>query len=301
MSAMISRPIKEGFRGVGRHWGMALSSAIAVTITLTIISIFLIFSWHLRTFTKSIEYSMKISVLVDEEFESAAEENRIRKEIEKIEGVKDVTFSSKEEEFKYYLEQYDDPAMREAMAPFGEENPMSDAYYVEVYDGDLIANISSEIRNIEGVSKVDYGGQTTVDMVSAMETIRRVGAIFVAALSILAIFLIQNTIKLTISARQDEITIMRNVGATNGFIRAPFVWEGMIIGFLGAIIPIALTFWGYTAIYERTQGIVFSSLFHLEKPMPFAAYVAGILAGVGIIVGYIGSWLSVTKYLRWKR
>lgn len=298
---MISRPIKEGFRGVGRHWSMALSSAIAVTITLTIISIFLIFSWHLRTFTKSIEYSMKIAVLIDEKHESAVSEQKIKSEIEKIQGIKSISYSSKEDEFKYYLDQYDDEAMKEAMAPFGDDNPMSDAFYVEVEDGDLIETISSQIRRIEGVEKVDYGGQTTVDMVDAMETIRRIGAIFVVALSILAIFLIQNTIKLTISARQDEIDIMRNVGATNGFIRAPFVWEGMIIGVLGAIIPIAITMWGYYALFYRTQGVIFSSLFNLEKPMPFSAYIAGILALVGIAVGYIGSWLSVTKYLRWKR
>lgn len=301
MSVMISRPIKEGFRGVGRHWGMALSSAIAVTITLTIISIFLIFSWHLRTFTKSIEYSMKIAVIVDDKYENNSAEEKIRSQIEKIEGVKNVDFSSKEEEFQYYLDQYDDESMREVMAPFGDENPMNDAFYVEVNDGDMIEVISSQIREIDGVSKVDYGGQTTVDVVSAMETIRRVGAIFVAALSLLAIFLIQNTIKLTISARQDEITIMRNVGAANGFIRAPFVWEGMIIGFLGSVIPIALTIWGYMALYNRTQGIVFSALFNLEKPIPFSLYVAGILAVIGIVVGFIGSWLSVTKYLRWKR
>ncbi len=301
MSVMISRPIKEGFRGVGRHWGMALSSAIAVTITLTIISIFLIFSWHLHTFTKSVEYSMKIAVLIDSRHESMAAEQKIRNQIEQIEGVKVVEYSSKEQEFAYYLEQYDDAAMREAMAPFGDDNPMSDAFYVEVEDGDLIETIASQIRRIEGVSDVDYGGQTTIDMVAAMITIRRFGLIFVAALSVLAIFLIQNTIKLTIGARQDEITIMRNVGATNGFIRAPFVWEGMIIGVLGAILPIALTVYGYYALYERTKGVVFSSLFHLEQPMPFSAYISAILAVTGILVGYIGSWLSVTKYLRWKR
>lgn len=298
---MISRPIKEGFRGVGRHWGMALSSAIAVTVTLTIISIFLVFSWHLRTFTKSIEYSMKIAVVVDEKYENKAAEDRIKAEIEKIEGVKSVDFSSKEDEFKYYLEQYDDEEMREVMAPFGDDNPMNDAFYVEVEDGGMIQVTADQIRKIDGVEKVDYGGQTTVDIVSAMETIRRVGAIFVAAMSILAIFLIQNTIKLTIAARQDEITIMRNVGAANGFIRAPFVWEGMIIGLLGAIGPIILTMWGYSALYTRTQGIIFSNLFNLEKPMPFSAYVAGILAVTGIAVGYIGSWFSVTKHLRWKR
>ena len=297
---MISRPIREGFRGVGRHWGMAISSAIAVTITLLIISIFLIFSWHLRSFTKSVEYSMKIAVLIDSEHESPSDERKIKLAIEEIEGVKSVTYSSKDEEFQYFIEQYDEAA-REAFTTFRDDNPMSDAYYVETESGELISNIAEQILKIEGVKKVDFGGQSTINIVSAMETIRRVGFIFVAALSLLAIFLIQNTIKLTIGAREDEITIMRNVGATNGFIRAPFVWEGMIIGILGAIIPVGLTVWGYYSLFRHTQGMVFSSLFRLEPPLPFVIYIAGILLVTGIVVGFIGSYISVTKYLRWKR
>ena len=113
--------------------------------------------------------------------------------------------------------------------------------------------------------------------------------------------MIQNTIKLTISARKDEITIMRNVGATNSFIRSPFVIEGIIIGVLGAIIPVGLTIWGYTILYKQTGGFIVSNMFKLVKPNPFIYYVVGILLGLGVVVGLIGSILSVNRYLRWKR
>ena len=292
---MISRPIKEGFSGVGRHLAMAISSAIAVTITLLIISLFIIFSYNVQNFTKNIESSMEISVMVDYNYEDSAKEDAIQKSIEAIDGVKKVTYSNKDQEFQYYIDSFDDEKTKEAFEPFKDDNPMHDAFYVEATSGDQITEIASEIQKIEGVAEVNYGGQSTVSMV------RKIGGFLVIGLTLLAIFLIQNTIKLTISARKDEITIMRNVGATNSFIRSPFVIEGIIIGVLGSIIPIALTVWGYTTLYQQSGGVLVSNMFKLVKPNPYIFYLAGILLGIGVVVGFVGSLLSVNRYLRWKR
>ncbi len=299
MSVMISRPIKEGFSGVGRHLAMSISSAIAVTITLLIISLFVIFSWNVQNFTKNIESSMEISVMVA--YDSEDQEDTIKQQIEAIDGVKTVTFSDKAQEFQYYIDSFEDEETKEAFEPFRDDNPMHDAFYVEAESGDQITEIAQTIKNIEGVSEVNYGGQSTISMVDTMSAIRKIGGFLVAGLTILAIFLIQNTIKLTISARKDEITIMRNVGATNSFIRSPFVIEGIIIGILGAIIPVGLTIWGYTFLYQQTGGFIVSNMFKLVKPNPFIYYVGGVLLGLGVVVGLIGSILSVNRYLRWKR
>ncbi len=295
---MISRALKEGFSGVSRHWAMSISSAIAVAITLTIISLFLIFTTHLQTFTRNVESSMEIAVLVDFDYESEEQEKKIEESIKAIDGVSSVKYSSKEDEFNYYIEQYDDEETKAVFEPFRDDNPMHDAYYVEAASGDQIRTVAEEIRKIEGVSEVNYGGQSTIDMVAAMINIRRFGGIFVLALGVLAVFLIQNTIKLTIYARQDEIDIMRNVGATNGFIRAPFVWEGVITGILGAILPILLTIYGYKFAYNLVHGVMFSSMFKMIAPVPYIYYISAVLLGIGILVGLIGSWLSVTRYLR---
>lgn len=296
---MISRPIKEGFSGVGRHLAMSISSAVAVTITLIIISLFMIFSFNVQNFTKNIESSMEISVMVA--YDSEDKEDTIKQQIEAIDGVKTVTFSDKAQEFQYYIDSFEDEATKEAFEPFRDDNPMHDAFYVEAESGDQITEIAKIIQNIDGVSEVNYGGQSTVSMVDTMSAIRKIGGFLVVGLTILAIFLIQNTIKLTISARKDEITIMRNVGATNSFIRSPFVIEGIIIGVLGAIIPVGLTIWGYTILYKQTGGFIVSNMFKLVNPNPFIYYVGGILLGLGVVVGLIGSILSVNRYLRWKR
>jgi cell division transport system permease protein len=298
---MIGRPIKEGFKGVTRHWGMSISSAIAVTITLLIISIFLIFTWNVQNFTRNIESSMQISVMVSYDHESDDDLSKIKSSIEAIDGVSKVTYSDKDTEFQYYLDSFSDEKTKEAFEPFRDDNPMHDAYYVEAKSGDNIDKIAEAIQKIDGVEEVNYGGQSTISMVSAMDTVRKIGFVLVVGLTLLAIFLIQNTIKLTISAREDEIRIMRSVGATNGFIRSPFVIEGVITGVIGSIIPVALTIWGYFFLYNRTGGVVISSMFHLVSPIPFVLILSGILLGIGIVVGFIGSYLSVTRYLRWKR
>ncbi len=304
MSVMISRifrPFKEGFRGVFRHGAMSLSAATAVTITLFIISIFILFTMNVRQFTQGIEQSVPISVQIDYDYESAEQEGAIELAISEIPGVSQITYYSKAEEFQYFLDAFTDERTRAAMEPFESDNPMHDSYYVEVSDGTQLESIANQISEIPGVFKVNFGGTSATNLISMLRTIRFGGGILALALSVLAIFLIQNTIKLTILARADEIAIMRNVGATNGFIRSPFLIEGILIGALGAILPIVGTYYGYKYLYEFTDGYIISQMFTLLPPVPFIKYVCLVLLGIGMLVGLIGSFFSVTRYLRWRR
>ena len=298
---MISRVIKEGFRGVGRHWAMSLYSAIAVTITLLIISLFLMFSANVRRFTQNVEQSVQIYAGIDYDFETPEKMADIKKEILAISGVRQVTYYSKEEELEYWLDSFDDEAIKEIYAPDDEYNPMHAAFYIETEEGTRIQPVAEAVSKIEGIDKVNYGGESTLSLVHAMASVRRGGLIIVAALSLLAIFLIQNTIQLTIMAREDEIKIMQYVGANNRFIRMPFLMEGIIIGVMGAVIPIAATIWSYIYLYGLTGGILLSSMFRMVAPMTFVLYVSGILLATGILVGLLGSYLSVTKRLRVRR
>ena len=305
MSSMISsiwRPIKEGFRGVFRHGAMSISAAIAVTLTLIIISLFLIFTLNVNKFTQGIEQSVQISATVAYGRESAEEEDRISLAIQNIEGVDTVKYSSKADEFQYYLDSFSDEKTREAFRPFeGENNPMHDAFYVTVKDGKMLESVAKQIEQIDGVDSVNFGGSSAVALIQMLRSIRVGGGILALALSVLAVFLIQNTIKLTIMARADEIAIMRNVGARNGFIRSPFLVEGVIIGAIGAIIPILFTIYGYKYVYKLTGGYLISAMFRLIEPEPFVKQISLALLLIGMVVGLIGSFFSVTRYLRWKR
>lgn len=306
MISRIFRPIKEGFRGVGRHGAMSFSAASAVTITLVIISLFMLFTMNMNQVTSGLEQSIQISVMVDYDYESAEQEDRISLAIQDIPEVTNVTYYTKDQEYQYYMDSFTDEKTRELMTPFegefeGDDNPFHDSFYVEISDGTKLKQVADQISEIEGVSAVNFGGMSATELVSVLRTIRYGGLILALSLSILAIFLIQNTIKLTILARADEIAIMRNVGATNNFIRSPFVVEGIIIGALGSIVPMVLTYYGYRYLYQYTGGYVITQMFSLIPPETLVWKVNGVLLLTGMIVGLIGSFFSVTKYLRWKR
>lgn len=303
MFSRLIRHIKEGFFGVGRHAAMSISSASAVTITLIIISIFAIFTMNLASMTNKIEGEVQISVMIDYNYEAQEHIDRIGLAIQGIAGVDatGVQFSNKDDELTYYIESFQDEREREILEQYREDNPMHHAYYVRVRNGEDLKTIADQISQIEGVSEINYGGDSSLLLVDALDSVRTGGLVIVIALSLLAIFLIQNTIKVTILARANEIAIMRSVGAKNGFIRAPFVVEGIIIGALGSIIPIFATIFGYIYLYSQLGGKLISNIFVLISPHPFVLYISIMLVIVGMLVGLIGSFLSVTKYLRWKR
>ena len=292
------RHIRDGFVGVGRHFGMALSSATAVTITLLLIGLFLVISSNLMVITRDIEESISISVLIEEGKENTHTE--LEKKILKLEGVLNVDYRTKDEEFDYYLSTTNDVEVNEFYETYREDNPFNDCILVEIADGSQISNIRNAIERMNGVESVHDGGTNTYLLVNILSNVRIVGAFLVGALCILAIYLVYNTINITISSRKDEIWIMRNVGAKNGYIRAPFLVEGVIIGVMGAIIPILVCVFGYLYVYEYFGGSLFGA-FRLIKPIPYIYYLIGVLAATSIVVGFVGSYISVVRYLRYKR
>jgi len=135
-------------------------------------------------------------------------------------------------------------------------------------------------------------------LISTFEIIRTGALIAVIALILVTAFLITNTIKITIMSRKREIEIMRLVGASNINIKLPFIFEGLILGALGSIIPIVLTTYGYTTLYDTFGGQLFSEFLQLIEPTPFIYYVSFVLIGIGMIVGMYGSYKAVRKYLK---
>ena len=299
---MIFRSIKEGFRGFARHFGMSASSIFIVSISLIILSVFAVFSYHLERFTRHFESTMEISVQIDYDYEDEASENALMNQIKSIEGVKSIKYYSKEEEMEFYMSTIEDAKEKEIYEPFEKDNnPMHDSFYIETESGSQIEQVANEIKKLDGIYRVEYGGENTMNAVTMMMNVRRITLIVVVVMLIMAIFLIRTTIRQTISSRVDEMRIMQDVGASNSFIRAPFVWEGIIIGILGAIVPIILTVYAYLSFYRRTGGKVFAGLFSLVTPNPFLIYICGILLLIGILVGFIGSWTSATGFLRRRR
>ena len=178
------------------------------------------------------------------------------------------------------------------------ENPLKPTFLVKVKDLTKMKDTVEKIKQLEGVEVVKYGEGMVEKLIVTFDYVEKITFVVVIALIFVTAFLISNTIKLTISARKKEIEIMRLVGCSNFFIKLPFIIEGLFLGLLGAIIPIAATIYGYSYLYTSLEGKLFSPIIRLIEPNPFIYMVSILLAGIGILVGMFGSSRAVRKFLK---
>lgn len=291
---LILRPIREGFKGVFRHFGMSLSAISAVTVTLIILGVFLLFYDNVNAITSRIEESVQIYVKIDRDAEGQSVQQE--EQISKIAGISSIEFISKHSEIENWINQG-----LEYSQYVGDNNPLLDAFTVTVDEGADIVKIASQIQGFSWTNEVSYGGEDTVVMIDILNGSRLIGFTFVGSLTLLAVFLISNTIKMSIHSRSTEIGIMRIVGATNGFIRTPFIVEGIIIGLFGSIVPILIVVIGYTRLYNVLDGRLVVEMFRLVEPNLVIYNVSLLIVGIAMLVGVIGSFISVGRFLRWKR
>ncbi len=293
MFTILFRNLKEAGLGITRNLAMAISAASAVSITLILIGAVSLLSFNLAHMTNHIQQNVEMLVKIDNTATDVSIDY-LEEEINKIDGIISITFSSKDEELEKFIDSYGDSYEIYR----GANNPMRNAFYVRVENGDLLKDISDEIVDLQYVEDTNYGGLNTVSMINAMNAINSGGLIVAMFFVLLAGFLIYNTIKIAINGRKTEISIMRSVGATNGYIRRPFVFEGMIIGFIGSIIPILLIVFGYRYVYIMMDGYIFTSILSLAPPVPMVFQISLILVTIGMLVGFFGSVVSVTKHLK---
>ena len=293
---MLGRSVRDAVKSVIRNFSLSLASISCITITLIIVAIAIIASFNVQNFTKAIEKDMTIVVFLDNDAEEEDIEN-VEEEIKNIANVEKYTFQSKQEVkemmqqesevFKTVLDTWED-----------DESPLKDTFQVKVKNVEKIKTTALKIESIDKVAVVRYGEGMVDKMVKAFSAIEKLTYIIVIALVLVTVFLIINTIKLTISARSREIGIMRLVGASNITIKLPFIIEGMILGLFGSIIPVLITTYGYLAFYKHFDGYLYSRLIKLILPEPFIYQASLIVVGIGILVGMIGSASAVRKYLK---
>lgn len=295
----IIRHLKDGFLGVFRHFALAFSSMSSMTVTLLLMSIFMLLSQNINQITQQIEENVSIYVQIEEDT-SVKQITTLEKQIKKIPGIADIEFSDKHEELEHFISSRGEEA-EEVFGGFrGDDNPFFDTFIINLKPNSDIKQVAEKIEAEKNIFKVTYGGEATQKLMDVMANIRNVGFLFVVILAFIAVFLISNTIGATIHSRSEEISIMRTVGATNWYIRWPFVIEGIIIGLFGSILPVVISYYGYTKLYE-TQNISIDSLFTLVPPQPMLNELALLVIGAGAAIGAIGSLVSVSRRLRWTR
>lgn len=278
-----------------RNGVMSFSSIFAVMITLVLIGSIGILALNVQHITVTVEDSVRVYVKLERELESS-DEVAIGVLINEMDNVASATYYTRDEELTKLIENYEDGA--ELFESYRDDNPLGAAYDVEVTDASYIDSVAQEIEEIVGVSATTYGGESTNNLIDTMEYVRTGGTIFIVGLVLIAMLLISNTIKITITTRQTEISIMRMVGASNWYIRLPFMLEGMLIGLLGSIIPILFVVYGYTFMYDAFAEMISGNIITLLEPMPFVVDFSCLLALLGAGVGFIGSLVSIRKFLK---
>ena len=292
----LPRHFVTAVQNIWRNGVMSFSSIFAVTITLLLIGVIGVLALNVQDISANIEEGVSIYVKLERNIDSEAE-LAVGDQINAINGVTKSTYYTKDQELDKLIEKQGEDGA-ELFESYRDENPLGAAYEVEVKNSDQIASVAQEIENIENVNTVNYGGESTQSMVKTLHTIQTGGSIFIVGLMIVALFMISNTIKITITTRATEISIMRMVGASNWYIRIPFMLEGMMIGLFGSIIPIILLVYGYGAVYDFTGGSLMSTMLVLKEPMPFIRNFSLLIAGLGAGVGLIGSFVSIRRFLK---
>lgn len=293
---ILGRSIASAFKSVVRNLSLSVASISCIVITLIIVSFAILLSYNVNNFTKNIESSLTIVVFAKEDT-TVENIDALRKNIDAVPNISEVTYKSKEElknEMKEENETY-----KSIIEKWGDNvNPLPDSFIITVKEINDIQETANTIGNMEYVDTVQYGEGVVDSLIDVFAIVRNVTIVAVLALIFVTAFLISNTIKITIYSRKNEIDIMRLVGTSNAVIKLPFLFEGLILGLIGAIIPVLCTIYGYVLLYDKMGGVMFSKIMPLISPYSFVFKVSGVLVLIGALVGMYGSYKSVRKYLK---
>lgn len=288
------RHLLESLKSLKRNGWMTVASATAVAISLTLLGIFLTLIMNATKLAEDIENNVDISVLVD--IGTNQEDiDKLKKELEDLPNVKSVEFSSKDEELKKLEE-----SMGSVWSMFeGDSNPLYDNFIVKAKNPQTIKKVAKQAAKLKNVHRADYGGLVSDKILKITKGMRTWGLGAAVLLVFVAVFLISNTIRITIMSRQREIQIMRLVGAKNGYIRWPFFLEGAWIGVIGSILPCLIIFFGYKAAYRvLNQPQLLGASYRLLTPETFSIQIMLLLVGIGILIGALGSVISMRRFLK---
>ncbi|OAN14564.1 permease-like cell division protein FtsX [Exiguobacterium undae] len=292
------RHLREGAKGLVRNGWMTFASVSAVTVTLLLVGIFAMVMFNVNKISDNVEKDVEIQVFVERESDQAKIDS-VGEKLKQMPGIESVRYSSKEEELDRFKEQLGEGS--QAYQSVEKDNPLHDRYIVKATSPNETETIANTVKKMENIDSVEYGEDYVEKMFNFLEGVRIGGIILIVGLTFMAMFLISNTIKVTIFSRRREIEIMRLVGAKNGFIRAPFFIEGLLMGILGALIPIAVVYFGYEVTYNALQPQLVSlnaSIFTLIPPGELSVQVALILLALGAFIGVWGSTTSLGRFLK---
>lgn len=285
--------IREAVISLRRNGLMSFASVSTVALSLLILGMFLVMVLNLSNMASALESQVEISVYLEDGLNDL-EIRETGTRITKIPGVSQVLFVSKDEALDRFKQRLGD--QQGMLSALGDSNPLPDAFEVKVDKPEQVKPVAQAIAKLKGVENAKFGQEVVEQVFNLARMIRVLGVILIVFLALAALFIISNTIRITVFARRKEIGIMKYVGATDWFIRWPFLIEGMILGGGGALVAVLLLSQTYGALVSQ----VYQSLAFLPviPQYPFITHISLFLLVVGTVIGALGSTISLKKFMK---
>ena len=284
--------LKEGFKGIFTHGFMSFAAVCVTIACLVIVGSFSILAYNLDEMVKDLNKTSEILCYVDSEL-SDSEARSIGTKINLMDNVLQATFVSREEALEDFIADHDgDSAFSGVQA-----SDLRHRYVVVLEDNLLMEQTDEQLKQLPGIAKTDAAYELAEGFTTIQSVLHIVSYAVIAVLLVISLLIISNTVKLAMYDRKDEIAIMKMVGATNGFIRLPFIVEGFTLGMIGAVLAFGLEWVGYDALVQRVSGVDSLQLFSFVPFQELLIPMVIVFAGAGMFVGIVGSWTSIRKFM----
>ena len=284
--------IKEGIRGIFLHGFMSFAAVCVTVACLLIVGTFSSLMYNLNIIVEDLNKTNEIIVYVDETL-SDAEARSVGTQINRIQNVHQSIFVSREEALEDFVADYAESGTFNGV----DASYLRHRFVVTLVDNHLMEDTTGAIRSISGVADISAAYELA-DGFSALQDILRIASILIIiVLLVVSLLIISNTVKLAMYDRRDEIAVMKMVGATNSFIRLPFVVEGFVLGMLGAGLAFLLEWLMYDALSGRIAAVDTLKLFNFVPFREMVWPMVATFAAAGVFVGIVGSWTSIRKFM----
>ncbi|MDR2006370.1 MAG: permease-like cell division protein FtsX [Acidaminococcales bacterium] len=285
--------VREAILSIKRNRLMSVASVSTVTISLLILGIFALMIINMNNMANILESQVQVTVYIrdgtDKEGIAALGE-----EIKKLPGVAKVNFVGKEEALKRFAERLGE--RKELLDSLGSNNPLPDAYEVHMDSPEQVKAAVSRISQLQHVEETIFGQEVIEQLFSLTRILRVGGVVLIIFLALATLFIISNTIRITVFSRRKEVNIMKYVGATDWFIRWPFLLEGMLLGLAGSLLAVVLLIWLYGMVIDQIHASL--AFLPLVPRTPLLYYASGFLIIAGMGIGALGSSISLRKFLQ---
>ena len=285
---------KEGLRNIFKHGFMSVAAVVIMVVSLLLTGTVTLVAYNITNNITRLQQSNQIVVWIDDSL-TTREAKTLQTQFEKIDNIASIAFEDRDVALEQYRKELGDDA--DILEDYNaDNNPLRNSYVFTLSDSMQADATIKEIEAVDGVASVRADEDVIRKLIQIQRVFNMIAAAMIVGLAVISIFIISNTVKLAMFARREEISIQKMVGATNWFIRWPFMLEGMTLGFFGSLISITIIDISYSALLSR----IYSTLAFLPMlpPYPMLIYVDLFIIISGTAIGAAGSYVSLRKFLR---